>query len=101
MIEQLNGLADHELTWEMLAAYEIADQVYETWCEMVGLVAMTERANDAYEIVHAAYARLWMTMGDQFFARLERYVDRWNTRARASERAGNRGLVARLTGRAA
>jgi hypothetical protein len=93
VIDALTVASPDELTWELLGAYEITDG-YEFWCELVGLEAKETKAERAYDLIHTAYARFWLAMGDQFFARLSMYVARWKKRTRGSGLIGNHALVA-------
>ena len=71
--------ADAEFLWQMLGAYEAADQDFDRWCQLLDL-APTDEVDAAYLTIHDAYAQLWLAMGDSFHARLNLYTAQWRAR---------------------
>lgn len=70
-------MSEDTLTWELLGSYEAADHDFARWCRLVNLNPMTEEVVLAYDVIHAAYATLWLAMGDTFHERLWPIANRW------------------------
>ena len=73
---ELRELSAEDLSWEMLAAYEVADEP-ETWASLLGLDPESEASVALYDNTHEEYARLWTAMGDEFHERLRPLVGHW------------------------
>lgn len=87
---------DAELTWQLLGAYEVAGMDFDRWCMLTGLEG--DEAVQAYDLIHTAYATLWLAMGDTFHVRLWPIAEQWRARHKGRVGLAIGNLRALLTG---
>lgn len=86
---ELALLPSEELTWQTMAAYEVASGDVGTWALMLGLEPDEESTTKMFDLTHVAYAQLWLAMGDAFHEQLWPRVRRWEEARRRQRSARN------------